>query len=45
MNRLENARLREALESAVWTREDIMDFLRYVESGDERYLPKQREKQ
>lgn len=36
----ENFRLIEALQSAGWTAEQIIDLIKYVESGDEQYRPK-----
>lgn len=35
----ENYRLIEGLQSAGWTAEGIIDFIKYVESGDEQYKP------
>ncbi len=40
MNMQENFRLIEALQSAGWTAEQIIDLIKYVESGDEQYRPK-----
>lgn len=41
MNMQENFRLIEALQSAGWTAEQIIDLIKYVESGEEQYKPKQ----
>jgi len=35
----ENFRLIAALESAGWTAQEIIDLIKYVGSGDERYKP------
>ncbi len=43
MNMQENYRLIEALQSAGWTAEEIIDLIKYVESGDEQYKPKPKE--
>ena len=43
MNMQENYRLIEALESAGWTAEEIINLLKYVESGEEQYKPKRKE--
>ena len=40
MNMQENYRLIEALQSAGWTAEEIIDLIKYVESGEEQYKPK-----
>ena len=40
MNMQENYRLIEALESAGWTATQIIDLIKYIESGDEQYKPK-----
>ena len=40
MNMQENFRLIEALQSAGWTAEEIIDLIKYVESGEEQYKPK-----
>ncbi len=39
----ESYRLIEVLESAGWTAQEIVDLIKYVESGEERYKP-QKEK-
>ncbi len=36
----QNYRLIEALQSAGWTAEEIIDLIKYVESGEEQYKPK-----
>lgn len=36
----ENYRLIEALESAGWTAQEIIDLIKYVASGEEQYKPK-----
>ena len=36
----ENFRLIEALQSAGWTAEEIINLIKYVESGEEQYMPK-----
>ena len=43
MNMQENFRLIEALQSAGWTAEEIINLIKYVESGDEQYKPKPKE--
>lgn len=40
MNMQENFRLIEALESAGWSAVDIINLIKYVESGDAQYKPK-----
>ena len=40
MNMQENYRLIEALQSAGWTAEDIINLIKYIESGEEQYKPK-----
>ncbi len=40
MNMQENYRLIEALQSAGWTAEEIINLIKYVESGEEKYKPK-----
>ena len=42
MNMQENFRLIEALQSAGWTAEDIINLIKYIESGEEQYKPKPR---
>ena len=39
----ENFRLIEALQSAGWTAEEIINLIKYVESGEEQYKPKTKE--
>ncbi len=39
----ENVRLIEALESAGWSAEDIIQLIKYVESGEAQYKPKKKE--
>jgi len=41
MNMQENVRLIEALESAGWSAEEIIKLIKYVESGEEKYKPKE----
>lgn len=43
MNMQENYRLIEALESAGWTAQEIIDLIKYVESGEQQYKPKKKE--
>lgn len=43
MNIQENFRLIEALQSAGWTAEEIINLIKYVESGEEQYKPKAKE--
>ena len=43
MNMQENYRLIEALQSAGWTAEEIIDLIKYIESGEERYKPNKRQ--
>lgn len=43
MNMQENVRLIEALESAGWSAEAIINLIKYIESGEERYKPKKTE--
>ena len=40
----ENYRLIEALQSAGWTAEEIINLIKYIASGDEQYKPKAKEK-
>ncbi len=40
MNMQENYRLIEALQSAGWSAEEIINLIKYVESGEERFKPK-----
>jgi len=39
----ENYRLIEALESAGWTAQEIINLIKYVESGEQQYKPKKKE--
>ena len=43
MNMQENVRLIEALESAGWSAEEIIQLIKYVESGEARYKPQKNE--
>jgi hypothetical protein len=43
MNMQENYRLIEALESAGWTAQEIVNLIKYVESGEEQYKPQLKE--
>ena len=43
MNMQENFRLIEALQSAGWTAEEIINLIKYVESGEEQYKPKKKQ--
>ncbi len=43
MNMQENFRLIEALQSAGWTAEEIINLIKYVESGEEQDKPKAKE--
>jgi len=43
MNMQENYRLIEALESAGWSAQEIVNLIKYVESGEEQYKPKKQE--
>ena len=40
MNMQENYRLIEALESAGWSAQEIVNLIKYVESGEAQYKPK-----
>lgn len=40
MNMQENFRLIEALQSAGWSAEQIINLIKYIESGEEQYKPK-----
>lgn len=44
MNMTEIARLLLGLRSAGWTEKEINDFVLYIESGDEQYKPRQRDR-
>lgn len=43
MNMEENYRLIEALQSAGRTAEEIINLIKYVESGEEQYKPKKKQ--
>ena len=43
MNMQENYRLIEALQSAGWTAEEIINLIKYIGSGDEQFKPKPKE--
>ena len=43
MDMQENFRLIEALQSAGWTAKEIIDLIKYVESGEEQYKPKKKQ--
>ena len=42
MNMTEVARLLLGLRAAGWTEKEINDFMLYIESGEEQYMPKPR---
>lgn len=44
MNMVEIARLLLGLRAAGWSEKEINDFILYIESGEEQYKPKPREK-
>lgn len=44
MNMQETSRMILGLRSAGWSEKEINDFLLYIESGEEQYKPKQKEK-
>lgn len=44
MNMSEAARLIIGLRAAGWNEKDINDFILYIETGDERYKPKEKTK-
>ncbi len=44
MNMSEAARLIIGLRSAGWDEKDINDFILFIETGEEQYKPKEREK-
>ena len=44
MNMQENARFILGLRAAGWTEKEINDFILYIESGNEEYKPKNKEK-
>ena len=41
MTKSELSRVKEGLDSAGWTEEQINDFILYIESGDEKYKPQE----
>lgn len=43
MSMEENYRLIEALESAGWTAQEIVNLIKYVESGEAQYKPVKKE--
>ena len=43
MNMQENYRFIEALESAGWTAQEIVNLIKYVECGDAQYKPTKKE--
>lgn len=45
MNMQENYRLIEALQSAGWSAEEIINLIKYIESGEEQYKPKPKKDQ
>lgn len=45
MNMQENFRLIEALQSAGWTADEIINLIKYIESGEEQYKPKAKNSQ
>ena len=45
MNMQENFRLIEALQSAGWTADEIINLIKYIESGEEQYKPKAKKSQ
>ena len=44
MNMQENSRFIKGLRAAGWTEKEINDFMLYIESGEEEYMPKPKEK-
>ena len=40
MNMTENSRFIKGLRSAGWTEKEINDFMLYIESGEEEFMPK-----
>lgn len=44
MNMQEASRVILGLRAAGWDEKDINDFILYIETGDEQYKPKQKEK-
>ena len=45
MDMQENYRLIEALQSAGWTAEEIINLIKFIESGEEQYRPKPKTKE
>ena len=45
MDMQENYRLIEALESARWTAEEIINLIKFVATGEEQYRPKPKDKE
>lgn len=45
MNMQENARFIKGLRSAGWDEKKINDFMLYIESGEEQFIPKQEKKE
>ena len=43
MNMQENFRLIEALQSAGWSSDEIINLIKYIESGEEQYKPKKKQ--
>lgn len=44
LNMAEASRIILALRAAGWAEKEINDFILYVETGDEKYMPKKKEK-
>ena len=44
MNMQENYRLIEALQYAGWSAEEIINLIKYIETGEKEFLPKQNHK-
>ena len=42
MNMTENSRFIKGLRAEGWTEKEINDFMLYIESGEEEYMPKPR---
>lgn len=45
MNMAEASRIILALRAAGWDEKAINDFILYIETGDEKYMPKKKEKE
>ena len=45
MDMQENCRLIEALQSAGWTAEEIINLIKFIESGEEPYRPRPKAKE